>query len=491
MRYLYQQLLAFWGVIVLIILIVGVSFTQFTRRTIQDNNYSQLFSYADSVNSIAESFHEQGSLNSFNDALNVTETLLSNQGVKFLFITADNKVIYPTTGADEEEIQFELTDDQWESLKDGNKLRETYKKDISGTNQATSYAMVPYNVKRWNPVTAESEEESFYGVLVISQPAQNVEESVKSMTVNLFKGFIFSSIVAVIISYFIAAFQVQRINRMKRATREITNGNYDVTIPVHDKDEFDELAEDFNKMASSLKESHEEIENQEERRRQFMADASHEMRTPLTTINGLLEGLQYNAIPEDQRENAIKLMQNETARLIRLVNENLDYEKIRTNQISMVIKKFNATEVLQNLLVQLQSKAEAANNQLILDTTDDVDIYADYDRFVQIVVNIIQNAIQFTRDGEIHIKIEKGYLETIIKISDTGIGMSEEQVKSIWDRYYKVDPSRKNTKYGESGLGLPIVQQLVRLHKGKIDVESELGKGTTFTITLPDTELKD
>jgi signal transduction histidine kinase len=126
-----------------------------------------------------------------------------------------------------------------------------------------------------------------------------------------------------------------------------------------------------------------------------------------------------------------------------------------------------------------------------LETTQEIDIFADYDRFVQIMVNIIQNAIQFTKDGEIRVKIEKGYLETIIEISDTGIGMTEEQLKNIWDRYYKVDPSRKNRKFGESGLGLPIVQQLVRLHKGKIDVKSELNQGTTFRISFPDTEIKD
>ncbi len=282
---------------------------------------------------------------------------------------------------------------------------------------------------------------------------------------------------------------MKRINRLRNATKEVTNGNFDVQLPVHDKDEFDELADDFNKMTNSLKESQAEIEEQENRRRQFMADASHEMRTPLTTINGLLEGLEYNAIPENQRDNAIKLMKNETERLIRLVNENLDYEKIRTNQISMVIKKFNGTETLENIVAQLEAKAEAAGDALVLNAEPDIEIYADYDRFVQIMVNIIQNAIQFTENGTITISLEKGYLETIIKIQDTGIGMSEQQMKSIWDRYYKVDPSRKNTKYGESGLGLPIVQQLVRLHKGKLEVESELGKGTTFTVKLPDVEL--
>ena len=106
-------------------------------------------------------------------------------------------------------------------------------------------------------------------------------------------------------------------------------------------------------------------------------------------------------------------------------------------------KKFNGTETLRNIVAQLEAKAEAAGDTLILKADDDIDVYADYDRFVQIMVNIIQNAIQFTENGQIMVTLEKGYLETIITIEDTGIGMSEQQMKSIWDRYYKVDPSRK------------------------------------------------
>ena len=184
-------------------------------------------------------------------------------------------------------------------------------------------------------------------------------------------------------------------------------------------------------------------------------------------------------------------MKNETERLIRLVNENLDYEKIRTNQISIVVKKFNGTEALKNILTQLEAKAEAAGDKLHFEVKEPIEVYADYDRFVQVVVNIIQNAIQFTQDGDIYVNLKKGYLETIVEIQDTGIGMTEEQQRNIWDRYYKADPSRKNRKFGESGLGLPIVQQLVRLHKGTIKVESKLNEGTKFTITFPDVEIVD
>ncbi|PTO34942.1 sensor histidine kinase [Enterococcus mundtii] len=480
MRYLYQQLLAFCGMIAMIILIVGISFTQLTKQTIEENNYQQLFGYAESVEkttqTFADTFPQFNQDQAFQNALELTEQVLTEQNVNFIFIDKYERVIYPTAGV---YLNFTITADQWESLRSGRQVKFTSNKNISGENQATSYALVPFNLNH-----------EFYGGLVVSQPARNIDNSVRSVTLNLFKGFIFSSIIAIIASYAFAAFQVKRINRLRNATKEVTNGNFDVQLPVNDKDEFDELADDFNKMTNSLKESRAEIEEQENRRRQFMADASHEMRTPLTTINGLLEGLEYNAIPENQRENAIKLMKNETERLIRLVNENLDYEKIRTNQISMVIKKFDGTETLKNIVAQLEAKAEAAGNQLILEAPEQLDVYADYDRFVQIMVNIIQNAIQFTENGTITVTLEKGYLETIIKVTDTGIGMSEQQMKSIWDRYYKVDPSRKNTKYGESGLGLPIVQQLVRLHKGKLDVTSKLGKGTTFTVKLPDVEIE-
>ena len=161
----------------------------------------------------------------------------------------------------------------------------------------------------------------------------------------------------------LAQFQVNRINRMKKATKQISEGNFDVYLEVKGQDELDELAEDFNQMATTLKASHQEIERQEERRRQFMADAAHEMRTPLTTINGLLEGMAYQAIPKDQEAKSIELMRKETKRLIRLVNENLDYEKIRTNQISMVIQKMNATEIVRNVLTQLENKASENGNK--------------------------------------------------------------------------------------------------------------------------------
>lgn len=325
-------------------------------------------------------------------------------------------------------------------------------------------------------------------VVSIGSFVSDIQGTLQQIRNNLWIAFVISSLVALVLSYLLARSTTRRIDKMRLATHQIAQGNYDVHLEVKSKDELSDLSTDFNKMADSLQASQQEIKRQEERRRQFMADAAHEMRTPLTTINGLLEGLAYDAIPEEDKANSIKLMQNDTKRLIRLVNDNLDYEKIRTNQISMSRKVFNAADVLNNLQTQLDKKAATQGDQIEIETPATVMTYADYDRFVQILFNIIQNAIQFTENGTITVTGRQTDTGSEFSVQDTGIGMTEEQVKNIWERFYKADRSRMNTKYGESGLGLAIVHQLVDLHGGTIKVDSEYGKGTRFTIFFPDRE---
>lgn len=303
---------------------------------------------------------------------------------------------------------------------------------------------------------------------------------------DLLKGLGVSLIISMIISFFIASRLNRRISRLRAAATQVSNGNYEIRVKSGGKDEIGELITDFNHMTESLEKANQEIERQEERRQEFLADAAHEMRTPLTTISGILEGIKYDVIPQEQRKKSIDLMSNETQRLIRLVNENLDYEKIRSNSIRLEKRHFNARNVLNNIVEQLSSKAAESKDHFEIQSPDDLPIYADYDRFVQIVFNITNNAIQFTDNGTITLIGERGYQETVIRIADTGIGMTKEQQKNIFERYYKADASRRAHKYGESGLGLAIVHQLVQQHGGTISVTSKPHKGTTFTVIIPD-----
>ncbi len=191
-------------------------------------------------------------------------------------------------------------------------------------------------------------------------------------------------------------------------------------------------------------------------------------------------------IPERSRKRSVEIMQNETRRMIRMVNENLDYEKIRSAQVVLVKQAIPCLATLTAVREQLIKKAASKGNAVHVSVSSpDLTVYADYDRFIQILVNLINNAIQFTENGTITLTAHAEVDYTVIKVSDTGIGMAENELPAIWERFYKTDPSRKNNKYGESGIGLAIVKSLIDSHNGKIEVESARDKGTTFTIKFP------
>ena len=303
---------------------------------------------------------------------------------------------------------------------------------------------------------------------------------------NLLRALLVTVAVGLILSFIISYYSTKRIKRLSIATQKVALGNFNVQIAHKDSDEIDQLAENFNKMVKALKQSNEEVRAQENRRDQFMADAAHEMRTPLTTINGILEGLQYDAIPEESKPKSIDLMQRETKRLVRLVNENLDYEKIRNNQIMLIKTDFDAMPILRDLKSQLKQNAGKANDEISVTGPEKLPIYADRDRFTQVMVNLVQNAIQFTHDGQIEISGKRLEHASEIFVKDNGIGMSKDQTKYIFERFFKADPSRARMGTGESGLGLAIVSSLIKQHGGKVKVDSEPGKGSTFTIIFYD-----
>ena len=222
---------------------------------------------------------------------------------------------------------------------------------------------------------------------------------------------------------------------------------------------------------------------QREEEAAMLSNASHEMRTPLTTIAGIAEGLQYGVISPDEQQHSYDLIKEEADRLTRLIKSTLSYERLRQQQLENQPENFNVVQLVRRQIDQLLKQAEAVGNEIQDLTKQDIFVYADPDQVAQILTNILANAIQFTTNGIITVSAETDNNQARVIITDTGIGMTEDQLSKMWQRYYKVDPSR--TKRGESGLGMAIVQQLVSANHGEIKVSSKLGIGTTFEIILP------
>ena len=474
MKLIYQNMLGFLLIIVTTISIIGYSEIGYARNQAYTQNYQRMESYANSLGSLAEADSKDGTALLSNNFLNQLQFVLHGDDVHLRIFNDQNVQIYPKTG-----MKVQLSKNIFSTLKSGQEIRiqnnHTENSPIGLTKDAYTGVLVPWMNKK-----------NLVGVAWISSRVKHVERPIYMAKRNLLRALLITVAVGLILSFIISYYSTKRIKRLSLATRKVATGNFNVQIEHKDSDEIDQLAENFNQMVQALKRSNEEIKAQEKRRDQFMADAAHEMRTPLTTINGILEGLQYDAIPEESKPKSIDLMQRETKRLIRLVNENLDYEKIRNNQIMLIKTDLDAMLVLQDLKSQLKRNAEKANDKLIVEGPEKLPIYADRDRFTQVMVNLVQNAIQFTHDGTITIsgrRIEHGVQ---LSVRDNGIGMSKEQMKYIFERFFKADPSRARMGTGESGLGLAIVSSLVKQHGGKVEVKSKAGKGSIFTVIFYD-----
>ena len=463
MKYFYQQLFGFVSVVLLTIAACGILFYNVMSNNVYTQRSQQLQSYAKGL--IATDMSDAD--------IYKLGTILREENVSIAMFDENNAMTYPSSSID---TNTALTEDELNHLKNGAaiNLKEV---QMNFTGEAVDNLITVYY-----PIIKNGQ---YKGYVALASPMSRIQTEVRELRNSMFIAFGAAIIIGIMMSFVFANYQTRRINKLRKATHKISEGDFDVKLPVESRDEFDDLIKDFNNMAHSLRESEREVERQENVRRQFMMDVAHEMRTPLTTMNGLLDGLKYNMVPESRRGRSLELISSETQRLIRLVNENLDYEKIRSNQVVLVQHRFAGIGAIQTVVEQMQELAKVKNNTLRYECDKDFSVYADYDRFVQILVNITKNANQFTDNGEIVVKAWNEGKKAIVEISDTGIGINESEIKEIWERFYKADVSRKSTKYGESGLGLAIVKSLVTSHRGTISVKSEVNKGTTFRVVFP------
>lgn len=460
-RYIYQQIISHISIIIVAFLVLSLLFAHYVETLVYTNKAEELIDYGNNIIYDLERSTDGGG-----QVLSQYSRVLSGRSIQYMIFAEDRRIIYPTDG------RIFLKDEEWKKIQSGQTV--TVKQDLKRFDQAVTFVLLPY-----------MQHGEFIGGILLTSPIQGSREMISQINRYLWYAVIIALIVAMLLSWLLSKIHVNRIKRLQEATSVVSAGDYSVRIPSTNYDEIGELAADFNNMVQKLSDSNEEIKRLEKRRRQFIADVSHELRTPLTTINGVIKGLKNNMIPEAEKEKGMQLVSKETNRLIRLVNENLDYEKIRSNQVKLIKQDIDLGEVLEIIKDQLEILAMEKNDTIIVAVEEKTKIYADYDRLVQILINITKNSIQFTDNGTIFLRGKVGDNETIIEIEDTGIGMDPEDIENIWRRFYKADLSRTTNPYGEFGIGLSIVKQLVLMHHGEIAVFSEKGKGTKFVIRFP------
>lgn len=269
----------------------------------------------------------------------------------------------------------------------------------------------------------------------------------------------------------------EMMDRTIEALNKIARGDFSVFVPVDERDPFSELAESVNQMAL-------ELGSMENLRQDFISNVSHEIQSPLTSISGFAALLKHNALTPEQRVHYLDVIETEAKRLSRLSDNLLKLSALENNVQPLADNAFALNKQIQNAALMLEPQWTAKHLNLDL-TLERISFAGDEGLLSQVWINLLHNAIKFTPDnGEISILLSNNENNAVCRVSDTGVGISPEDQIHIFERFYKADKSRDRS-LGGNGLGLSLVKKIVELHGGTLTVESELGKGTAFTVSLP------
>lgn len=300
--------------------------------------------------------------------------------------------------------------------------------------------------------------------------------------------FLISSLLSILVSYIIIYHQAIKISKpisaINSAVLDIASGKLEKRLPVSSKDEIGQLSSAFNYMADSLEKS-------DKLRQSFISDISHELRTPMTSISGFVEGILDGTIPPEKQNEYLKIVLEESNRLSKMASDMFEMSKMSTPEYKLDMKEFNICELVRIAIISLESKFDNKHLELDVDfSKDKINVIADHDSILRVIINLLDNAVKFSYDNtKIKVAVWTDSNKCYVRVGNFGIGIDSADLEHIFDRFYKTDKSRSRDKSG-AGLGLSMAKNIMKLHNGRIWAESINAKEgsdikfTTFTFSL-------
>lgn len=303
-----------------------------------------------------------------------------------------------------------------------------------------------------------------------------------SMVLKARKAIVTSSLwvmlAAVIAVYFITERIINPLRNMTKATKKFAKGDFSTRVTVCGNDEIADLGNAFNQMAESL-------DNFEKMRNSFLANVSHDLRTPMTTIAGFIDGITSGAIPPEKHEYYLGIISSEVHRLSRLVTDLLNISRMESGEKKFNFITFDIAEMARIILISFEQKISEKNLDVEFESdADSVMVLADKDAIHQVLYNLMHNAIKFSRNGgKFSITIARSNKKVEVSVYNEGQGIADDEIKFIFDRFYKIDKSRGLDKSGV-GLGLYICKTIIDAHGENITAESNGIDNASFRFTL-------
>ncbi|MGN0978564.1 MAG: ATP-binding protein [Faecousia sp.] len=457
-------------ILLLALIVLGASFQMQVKKFLTDTTVSGLQQDAGVIANLAASYSVEGSLSSREFLLNL-DVISQVTDADAVICDSDGYVIlcsHARSGCSHQGMQ----------------LNQDYLQKVieNGGDTATGVIKGLYSDSRYVVSVPIYNNTDNTGIVIVSTSTSVTTQILNKISNIFLTAAVFVVLVSVLAVTAFTRRETKPLKDMARAATDFGHGNLEARVKVEDdySEEVEELALAFNNMASSLQKS-------EYQRQEFVANVSHELKTPMTTISGYIDGILDGTIPEQRREYYLRIVSDETKRLSRLVRSMLDISQLQKEEGIPEEKKmhFDLEECAGQVLITFEKKINDKHLNVDVDMPEHpVYTMANRDYITQVIYNLIDNAVKFCPDGgNLGLRIREGGSKAYVSISNDGDTIPPEELPLVFDRFHKLDKSRSQNRDGW-GLGLYIVKTIVCSHGENISVSSKDGK-TEFTFTMP------
>lgn len=329
------------------------------------------------------------------------------------------------------------------------------------------------------PIMDKENKDEVVGAVVVTADITSIYESLDEIQSQIYLLSLFTSLLMGLLSFFTSSVISRPLKVLMKFVQKITNGQLDQKVDVKGKDELAELGNAFNHMA-------EQLQRVEHSRQEFVSNVSHELKTPLSSIKVLTESLLFQEnVPVEMYKEFFMDINSEVDRLNNIISDLLTLVRLDQTEVPMNIQTTNLNDMTQAILKRLIPLAKKKDIKLIYQSHKEIFVDIDEVKLTLAISNLIENAIKYTPEGgEVRVVLQSDLQDAQISVEDTGMGIAKDEQSKIFERFYRTDKTR-NRETGGTGLGLSITYRTVIMHNGSIQVESEEGKGSIFTVQIP------
>ena len=457
-------------VLLMAMLLIGTSFQALVRDFLTDQAMESLRNDGNAISALASAYYTEGTLNQEDFLVNLSFVSQVSQADAVICDSIGRLVLCSRA--------------PFGCGHQGLTVSSDFLKEVFSTGCVTTTGVIQglYEEERFVTAVPITDAAGYgVGIVIVSTPMEQVSQILQKVSDTYLFVSVLVVLIAVVIMSFVARNQSKPLKDMATAANDFGHGNLNARVQVDPKspDEVQDLALAFNNMASSLQQS-------EYQRQEFVANVSHELKTPMTTISGFVDGMLDGTIPPDRHSHYMRMVSDETKRLSRLVRSMLDISRLQDQDIPEEKKsRFDLQELAGQVLITFEQKIESKHLNVDVDFPNHPSFtLAGPDYITQVIYNLLDNAVKFCPEGgDLALRIKEGNTKLYVSISNSGDTIPQSELPLVFDRFHKLDKSRSQNREGW-GLGLYIVKTIVCRHGEDISVTSQNGI-TTFTFTLP------